>query len=56
MFLSAGQPPVRGRAAFETHPRAALKMVRLQPTAELQEIAVAGEFAYCWNEVVLHDA
>jgi ketosteroid isomerase-like protein len=28
--------------------------MRLQPTAELQEITVAGPFAYCWNDVVLH--
>ncbi len=54
VFLSAGQPALRGRHAFETHIRAALTTVRLQPTAELQEIAVAGKFAYCWNEVVLH--
>ena len=54
VFLSAGQPTLCGRGAFETHLRAALKMVRLQPTAELQEIAVAGDFAYCWNDVVLN--
>jgi uncharacterized protein (TIGR02246 family) len=43
VFLSAGQPTLRGRDAFETHLRAALKTVRLQPTADLQEIAVAGD-------------
>ena len=53
VFLSAGQPALRGRGAFETHLRTALKTVRLQPTAELQEMAVAGEFAYCWSDVVL---
>ena len=53
VFLSAGQPALCGRAAFEAHFLAALKTVRLQPTAELREIAVAGELAYCWNDVVL---
>ena len=54
VFLSAGQPTLRGREAFETHLRAALKTVRLEPTADVQEVAVAGDFAYCWNEVVLN--
>jgi uncharacterized protein (TIGR02246 family) len=54
VFLSAGQPALRGRAAFEAHLRGALTAVRLQPTAELREIAVAGNFAYCWNDVALH--
>ena len=54
VFLSAGQPALRGRDAFETHLRTALQAVRLQPTAELLEIVVAGKFAYCWNEAVLH--
>lgn len=54
VFLSAGQPALRGRDAFEAHLRAALEAVRLEPIAELQEIAVTGEFAYCWNEVVLN--
>jgi len=31
VFLSAGQPTLRGRGAFATHLRAALKTVRLQP-------------------------
>ena len=53
VFLAAGQPALRGRDAFEAHLRAALTAVHLQPTAELQEIAVAGEFAYCWNDVAL---
>ena len=53
VFLSAGQPTLRGREAFEAHLRAALQTVHLQPTADLQEIVVAGDFAYCWNEAVL---
>jgi uncharacterized protein (TIGR02246 family) len=53
VFLSAGQPALRGRDAFEAHLRAALTAVHLKPTAELQEIAVAGNFAYCWNDVAL---
>ena len=53
VFLAAGQPPLCGRDAFASHVRAALEKVRLEPTSELQEIGVAGDFAYCWNNVVL---
>ena len=47
VFLAAGQPPLRGRDAFVSHFRAALETRRLEPTGELKEIGVAGEFAYC---------
>jgi uncharacterized protein (TIGR02246 family) len=53
VFLAPGQPTLRGRAAFEAHLRAALQTVRLEPAADLQELTVAGDFAYCWNEAVL---
>ena len=53
VFLAAGQPALRGRDAFAAHFLAALEKVRLEPTGELQELVVAGDFAYCWNDVVL---
>jgi uncharacterized protein (TIGR02246 family) len=53
VFLAAGQPPLRGREAFAAHFRAALEKVSLEPTGQLQEIGVMGEFAYCWNDAVL---
>lgn len=53
VFLAAGQPTLRGRDAFASHFRAALEKVRLEPTGELKEVVVSGDFAYCWNDVVL---
>ena len=53
VFLSAGQPPIRGREAFAAHIGAALSHVRLEPTGDLKELGIAGDFAYCWSDVSL---
>ena len=53
VFLAAGQPALRGRDAFASHIGAALTNVRLDPAGELKEVGVVGDFAYCWNDVVL---
>ena len=53
VLLSAGQAPLRGREAFASHLRAALEKVRLEPSGDVQEICIAGDFAYCWTDVVL---
>jgi uncharacterized protein (TIGR02246 family) len=49
VFLTAGQPPLRGREAFANAFRSALQHVRINATSEIQEIRVAGDMAYCWN-------
>ncbi len=49
VFLTAGQPPVRGKEAFATAFRSALAHVRINAISEIQEIRVFGEMAYCWN-------
>ncbi len=55
VFLTAGQPPMRGKAAF-AKAQAALKSSRIEAASEIQEVRVFGDWAYCWNElsVTLH--
>jgi len=49
IFLVAGQPPMRGRSAFERGLRKLLSEHRIHSTGEIQEIVVSGDLAYCWT-------
>jgi uncharacterized protein (TIGR02246 family) len=49
VFLVTGQPPMRGRAAFAAGFRTAQQHHRIESRSDVQEIRVAGEWAYCWN-------
>jgi len=49
VFLIAGQPPMRGRDAFETATRSALQHFRIEGKPDIQEIRIAGDYAFCWN-------
>jgi uncharacterized protein (TIGR02246 family) len=49
VFLAAGRPPMRGRTAFAAATRAMESRSRVEGTAEIQEIRVFGDWAYCWN-------
>ena len=51
VFLIAGQPPMRGRDAFAAAFQTGLGKVRIEPKSTIQEIQVAGNFAYCWNHL-----
>jgi uncharacterized protein (TIGR02246 family) len=46
VFLIAGSPPMRGREAFATAFKMGLQHIRIEPSATIQEIQVAGNFAY----------
>jgi len=48
VFLVAGQPPMRGKAAFAAS-QAALKGATIDAASEIQEIKVLGEWAYMWT-------
>ena len=50
VFLTPGQAPM-GRRAFAAAFRAGVERMRIQPSCEIKEIHVAGEFAYCWNHL-----
>ena len=50
VFLTPGQAPM-GRDAFATAFRAGVERVRIRASCDIQEIRVAGDFAYCWNHL-----
>ena len=49
IFLVAGQPPMRGRSAFERGLRGLLSQHRVESTGDVQEVEVSGDLAYCWT-------
>lgn len=51
VFLVAGQPPLRSRAAFAAGLQSLLENYRVESTGEIQEIEIAGNLAYCWNRL-----
>ena len=51
VFLVAGQPPMRGRAAFERGLRGLLEQHRIESTQEVREVVVDGDLAYSWSEL-----
>jgi uncharacterized protein (TIGR02246 family) len=51
VFLIAGQPPMHGRDAFAAAFNSGAGKIRIEPTGTIQEIQVAGNFAYCWNHL-----
>jgi uncharacterized protein (TIGR02246 family) len=48
VFLQPGQPPMRGRAGY-TAAQKGLVDVEIDATADIQEIKVLADWAYCWN-------
>ncbi|MDX6614126.1 MAG: hypothetical protein QOD75_3312 [Blastocatellia bacterium] len=53
VFLVQGQPPMRGRAAFAAGLEKALEKFAIESTSDIQEVEVAGELAYCWNQLTV---
>jgi uncharacterized protein (TIGR02246 family) len=58
VFLGPGRPPMRGREAFAAASRAMEGKVTIDGKAEIQEVRVFGDWAYCWNQltVAMHPA
>jgi len=51
VFLRAGQPPMRGKAAFAEGTRAALEKFRIESSGDVLEVRTSGDLAYCWTEL-----
>ena len=49
IFLAPGQPPIRGRAAFEGLYRQVLGAFTFEQEWVFEEIAVLGDWGYCWG-------
>ena len=56
VFLGAGRPPMRGRKDYAVASKGV--QGRVEGAAEIQEIRVFGDWAYCWNQltVTIHPA
>jgi uncharacterized protein (TIGR02246 family) len=53
VFLAPGRPAMRGKAAFAAAARTMEGHSRVEGTAEIQEICVFGDWAYCWNHLAV---
>jgi uncharacterized protein (TIGR02246 family) len=53
VFLRAGHPPMRGRNAYAAESQNAVGKVRFEGKADVKEIQVSGDLAYCWNYLTL---
>jgi uncharacterized protein (TIGR02246 family) len=53
VFLVAGHAPMRGWSSFESGLRGLLATHRIESTGVVQEIAVSGDLAYCWNQLTV---
>ena len=53
VFLLPDQPPMRGREAFAVALRSVLGQVRIEGKPDIQEIHVAGDYAFCRNQLSL---
>lgn len=52
VFLQPGQEPIRGRAAFAKM-QEKLANIDIQSHADIQEIRIFGDWAYCWNHLTV---
>ena len=52
VFLIAGHPPMRGKAAFAAA-QGSMNDFDIDGTSEVQEIKVLGDFAYCWTKLTV---
>ncbi len=53
IFLTCGQPPMKGRGAFKKNIQKALKQVRIDGKSDIQEIEIVRDRAFCWANLSL---
>jgi uncharacterized protein (TIGR02246 family) len=53
IFLTPGQPPLRGRDEFAALQKAAGDRFRLTAQGKLEEVVVRGDWAYCWTHLTV---
>lgn len=54
VFLVAGQPPMRGKEAFAATFKNIPSQMRLEATEfKVEELQIEGDWAYCWNYLVV---
>ena len=53
IFLTPGQPPIRGRDEFAALQKTVGDRFRLTAQGKLQEVVVRGDWAYCWTHLTV---
>jgi len=53
VFLTPGQPPMRGRDSFAAGFRKVVEQFKMEATSDIQELTITGDWAYCWNHLVM---
>ena len=53
IFLTPGQPPIRGRDEFAALQKAAGDRFRLTAQGKLEEVVVRGDWTYCWTHLTV---
>ena len=53
VFIGPGRPPMRGRQAFADASRAMEGKVRVEGSADVQEVRVFGDWAYSWVQLTV---
>jgi uncharacterized protein (TIGR02246 family) len=51
VFLTAGNPPIRGRDAFLALSRSMIGKMRIEGSGTFEEIRVLGDWAYAWRSL-----
>jgi uncharacterized protein (TIGR02246 family) len=51
VFLTPGNPPMRGKEAFAAGFRSVIEKGRIESRGEPEEISVAGDLAYSWTQL-----
>ncbi|RJF97690.1 YybH family protein [Noviherbaspirillum saxi] len=54
IFLTPGQPPMRGREAFLDAFREGLQQFRIEPEGTIEELQIMGKLAYCWTHLCVN--
>ena len=53
VFLVCGQPPMKGRSAFEQALRGVLKTHHIDSSGDVLECEVSDGLAYCWTQLTV---
>jgi len=53
VFLGPGRPAMRGKQGFAHATKAAEGRHRIEGSADIQEVHIFGEWAYCWNQLTV---
>ena len=53
VFLAPERPPLRGRVAFSQGLTEILKTHRINSSADVREVMVSGDMAYCWANLTV---